>query len=114
MLVLYTRVSFVPKDTKVFSLDAENVPVLLSRDQVEENLGVSVVAGLRYNIYSGTHQQNARWIETVEGLATAVERMHKQAIKSPGPYIIFCPRDRTILATIDTTKRGMRGQELRR
>jgi len=70
------------------------------------------VAGPRYDIFSGTQLNNARWVEAAEALQTAVERMHTLATKSPGPYFVFSTKDGTILATIDTTKRGMRGQQL--
>jgi len=41
-----------------------------------------------FDIFSGT-QKNAAWIETVEGLSAARERLQQIAREKPGQYFIF-------------------------
>jgi len=41
-----------------------------------------------FDIFSGT-RKNATWIETVEGLTAARERLQQIASEKPGQYFIF-------------------------
>ena len=43
------------------------------------------------------------WIEAVEGLAVARERMEHFASEAPGPYFVFSSFSHVVLAAIDTT-----------
>ena len=43
------------------------------------------------------------WIEAVEGLAAARQRMERFASEVPGPYFVFSSFSHAVLASIDTT-----------
>jgi hypothetical protein len=57
-----------------------------------------------FDIFSGTCDKNAMWIEAAAGLAGARERMKEIAARDPGEYFIFSQRTHAILARIDTRK----------
>jgi hypothetical protein len=57
----------------------------------------------RYAIFSGFTDKDALWLESVEGLGAANERMKERAADSPGPYFIFCTKTHKVLASIDTS-----------
>ncbi len=59
----------------------------------------------RFDIFSGT-DNNAQWIEVVEGLDTASRRMEFYAAKCPGKYFVFNSSEHTIADTIDTSPPG--------
>lgn len=56
----------------------------------------------RFDIFSGQIDKNALWIETVEGLSSARERMEQIAAEKPGQYFIFSPLNHAVLAQIET------------
>lgn len=58
-----------------------------------------------FDIFSGTTDRDAMWMEAVDGLASARERMEEIARTRPGQYFVFAQRGRAILASIDTRKR---------
>ena len=57
----------------------------------------------QYDIFSGSKDRDAIWLEAVEGLAAAVERMKDLANQSPGPYFVFGQDAREVLASVDTS-----------
>lgn len=57
-----------------------------------------------FDIFSGHSFRDGVWLEVVPGLALAKERMNALAIRNPGPYFVFCRRERQILASTDTSK----------
>jgi hypothetical protein len=57
-----------------------------------------------YDLFSGSQYDGPVWLETVEGLAAACERMREHSQKSPGEYFVLCATTHRILASIDTTK----------
>lgn len=57
-----------------------------------------------YEIFRGRHgENNVRWIEPVEGLGPANERMKELAAKQPGPYFVFSVVSHSVVASLDTT-----------
>lgn len=56
----------------------------------------------KFDIFSGTREKDARWIEAVEGLSEANERMQQLAVQKPGMYFIFCTASNTVVASIET------------
>jgi hypothetical protein len=48
--------------------------------------------------------EDAVWIEAVEGLSNARERMQAIAGATPGRYFVFSSRDRSIPASTETFK----------
>jgi hypothetical protein len=63
-----------------------------------------------YDIFSGSADERPMWIESVEGLSAAKQRMHEFAASTPGPYFLYCVRTEAVLASIDTSERD-KGQE---
>jgi hypothetical protein len=64
----------------------------------------------RFDIFSGSPDNDAMWIEAVSGLAKARERMEELAQQVPGRYFVFATHSRSLLATIDTTKNFIRAE----
>ena len=64
----------------------------------------------RFDIFSGSVDKDAMWIEAVDGLNAARQRMEKIASEVPGRYFVFSSYSRTILAQIDTTKNFIRAE----
>jgi hypothetical protein len=59
-----------------------------------------------YDIFAGRYgDTGAPWIEPVEGLGCAYERMKEIAAKERGPYFVFDAHSRKVLASVDTTAR---------
>src|SRR5215471_20351739 len=56
----------------------------------------------RFDIFSGT-DNNAQWIEVVEGLESASRRMEFYAAKCPGKYFVFDCSEHAIVDSIDTS-----------
>ena len=56
----------------------------------------------RFDIFSGT-DNNAQWIEVVEGLESASRQIELYAAKCPGKYFVFDCSEHTIAASIDTS-----------
>ena len=56
----------------------------------------------RFDIFSGT-ENNAQWIEVVEGLESASRRMEVYAAQCPGQYFVFDCSKHTIASSIDTS-----------
>ncbi|MGB7493844.1 MAG: hypothetical protein WBR26_24060 [Candidatus Acidiferrum sp.] len=57
-----------------------------------------------YEIFSGRLDKNALWIESVEGLGNAYQRMTELADQVPGSYFIFCIQTHTICGSINTSQ----------
>jgi hypothetical protein len=56
-----------------------------------------------YEIFSGRFgYTEVLWLESVEGLGNAFERMKEIALATPGPYFLFCNRTHQRMAAIDT------------
>ena len=59
----------------------------------------------KFDIFSGRIDKNALWIESVEGLSNARERMEQIATEKPGQYFIFSSMSHSVLAQIETFAR---------
>lgn len=57
-----------------------------------------------FDIFTGTSDKDAIWLEAVEGLSHARARMYEIAAQIPGQYFIFSPSDHEILARTETFK----------
>jgi hypothetical protein len=63
-----------------------------------------------FDIFRGRFlEADAEWIDSIEGLGAARERMKKIAAEKPGPYFVFGPQYGIVFAAIDATpvKRGL-------
>jgi len=60
-----------------------------------------------YDIFAGRYgDTDARWIEPVEGLGCAYERIKEIAAKERGPYFILDAHSHKVLASVDTTAKS--------
>ena len=59
-----------------------------------------------FDIFSGSSNQDAVWIEAVEGLSAARERMEQIATENPGKYFLFSASSHAILARVETFKKS--------
>lgn len=58
----------------------------------------------QYDIFSGSPESDALWLERVQGRTAAIERMQAIAIQKPGDYFVFGGGNRQVVAVADTTK----------
>lgn len=57
-----------------------------------------------YDLFSGSPDEGPVWLEKVEGLAAACDRMRERSERSPGQYFVLCGATHRILASIDTSR----------
>jgi hypothetical protein len=57
----------------------------------------------RFEIFKGSSDKQAIWVESLEELTAANERMKELADENPGAYFVFDVRARQILNSVDTT-----------
>jgi hypothetical protein len=67
-----------------------------------DRIGEGGVSGPSFDIFSGESEQDAVWVECVEGLSAAQERMKQIAELAPGRYFLFSVQDHIVLARIET------------
>jgi hypothetical protein len=66
-------------------------------------LHVSMDRTLKFDIFSGTIDKDAFWLERVEGLENAKRHMEEIATKRPERYFLFCDFSHTVVAQIDAS-----------
>ena len=64
---------------------------------------ISMGRTLKFDIFSGSVDNNAFWLERVEGLEKAKRRMEEIATKQPERYFLFCDFSHTVVAQIDAS-----------
>jgi len=64
------------------------------------------MAELLFDIFSGGLDRDPFWVETVEGLSNARERMQQIAARNPGRYFLYSVQSQAILAQIETFKKS--------
>ena len=57
----------------------------------------------RFDLFSGTPEWDATWIDAIDGLTKARDRMERLAADKPGRYFIFSTPRSTVVMEIDTT-----------
>jgi hypothetical protein len=57
-----------------------------------------------FDIFRGTTDKDAVWVEAVTGLSDARRRMEEIAAATPGRYFVFGLESNAVLARIDTRK----------
>jgi len=57
-----------------------------------------------FDIFRGTTDKGASWIEVAEGLSNARQRMEEIATDSPGQYFVLDSKSRSVVARIDSRK----------
>lgn len=77
----------------------------MASDRDDEYGSLPVVETPKLDIFAGRFGcMGVSWIETVEGLSAARNRMEEVAARKPGQYFVFCSFDQTILAFIDNSR----------
>ena len=59
--------------------------------------------GREYEIFSGSLHNEPVWLETVEGIAAATNRMKERARIIPGQYFVYSIEDSAVFVWIDTS-----------
>jgi hypothetical protein len=67
--------------------------------------------GPLFDLFSGTSEQDAIWLECVEGLSAARQRMEQRAKSLPGSYFLYSALSHSILTKIDTGKHLQHARE---
>jgi hypothetical protein len=97
---MYAR---LPGNYFVCNARTREVIASLRIQPAESSLGASVNgAEPPFDIFCGTPDKEAKWYETIDGLANARERMEQIARVRPGKYFVFSRRDHSILAQVET------------
>ena len=60
-----------------------------------------------YDIFSGAPEEYGSWVEAIEGLSNAQQRMGQIAAERPGKYFLFSSTDQSVLTRVDTRSRVM-------
>lgn len=60
---------------------------------------------LTFDIFAGVFEQNAMWLEAVQGLDHAKTRMEQIASQKPGNYFVFCSATHAVVATVGNNKK---------
>jgi len=55
-----------------------------------------------FDIFLGSGVNDALWLESIEGLDAATERMKEIAAQRPGTYFVLSLPDRFVIAKTDT------------
>ncbi|HUE44367.1 MAG TPA: hypothetical protein VMP12_12405 [Candidatus Sulfotelmatobacter sp.] len=62
---------------------------------------------LTFDIFEGTSENDALWVDAAEGMSNARQRMERIAVEKPGRYFLFSCTSHEILARVETSnKRG--------
>jgi hypothetical protein len=58
----------------------------------------------QFDIFAGEPgEKNAMWVEAIEDLKVANDRLRALASEKPGKYFVFCVRTREIVSAVDTS-----------
>ena len=55
-----------------------------------------------FHVFSGAPEENGLWVETIDGLSNARQRMEQIATQKPGKYFLFSGSSQSILTRIET------------
>ena len=58
---------------------------------------------MKYDIFSGSIDSAPLWLEAVDDLKQARERMKQRGLESPGPYFVYCSFTKTVVEIINTS-----------
>jgi len=95
--LMYRMYAKIPGDYFVRQKATEEVVASIQRDSL-----YAKVSGPLLDIFRGLPDGNAVWVEAVDGLASAKERMKQLSRELPDSYFVFSRRDHTILAFAST------------
>jgi len=55
-----------------------------------------------YDVFSGAPEEEVLWVEAVDGLNHAIDRMTQRSRENPGRYFVYNTSSQTVVASIDT------------
>ena len=58
-----------------------------------------------YDLFSGAPEEDVLWLEAVDGLNNAIDRMTQRSRENPGRYFVYSSNTQTVIASIDTNRR---------
>jgi hypothetical protein len=58
-----------------------------------------------FDIFSGRSEKDAMWLEAVQGLSKARQRMEQIAEERPGRYFLFCSSSHSIPVRLETLEK---------
>jgi len=56
----------------------------------------------KFDIFRGSSYDDLEWLECVNGLDAAIDRMHEIAAHQPGMYFVLNVKERQVVALTDT------------
>jgi hypothetical protein len=56
-----------------------------------------------FDVFSGSLDNDAKWVESIEGLGAATQRMFQFSVIRPGPYFVFDCEKHKVVASTDTS-----------
>jgi len=59
-----------------------------------------------YDVFSGSPEKTAVWLEAANDLKTAEERIKQLSLSRPGKYFIYSCRAHAIVARVDTSAKA--------
>jgi len=59
-----------------------------------------------FDIFSGTPAEKTLWVESVEGLPSARERLKQISAAKPGKYFLFSAESNTVVIAVDTSAKS--------
>ena len=67
-----------------------------------------------FDVFSGFLEKDAKWLESIEGLGAATQRMFQLSVIQPGPYFVFDYKQHKVLASTDTSPKPKSNSPRRR
>ncbi len=64
-----------------------------------------------FDIFAGAPEENASWVEAIQGLSSAHQRMGQIAAGKPGKYFLLSCDSQSILTKIETRSPFFDGRE---
>jgi len=58
-----------------------------------------------YDLFSGAPEEDVLWLEAVDGLNNAIDRMTQRSRENPGRYFVYSAGSQAVVASIDTNRR---------
>lgn len=59
-----------------------------------------------FDVFRGSLENGALWIESIEGLGAATQRMFQLSVLRPGAYFVFDCEKHKVLASTDTSPKS--------
>lgn len=61
---------------------------------------------LRFDLFSGSPTKDPVWLESVEDIASASERIKQLSRSHPGPYFVYSCHTSAVVARVDSSAKA--------